>query len=633
MRFEEFRDEAEGTSRTLGRNFGTRLTFEGDGAFTDRKRVNLPMLPEGAILTKEQVRMTRGYIDHEAGGHQRHTDIDSMEFIQEWSKTEGKPAIPKITNAMEDIRIEPKVIREYPGAKKNLEATTDAVCQMFLDEYVAEGGENHDPEVLSDRQKVLPLVVTWVGRKEKGYESKALDKCIDLVDDELVKEAKVWSKAAMECKDTWSIFELAKRMNAEVYEEEEEEEPPVGPATEGEGEGEDGIDGNPGDSGEKGDGEEKEGGTPGIGDIREGSGAKTEPIEITMQDALENAFREASDGAPDTEFRSFSTACDLEVTRKGVFHLDGTKATKGSKSYVKQINRNSVADYANLTKQMRGIISTMKRKLERGLEDMMRRGRDDGKEYGSLDTRRLVQAYNRAPNVFWVPDEAPDMNTAVEVLIDMSGSMNGRKLGLAMLSAICMAEAMNTIGVPFEVTGFFSDGSKDDWDFMDDKTKGYHRIEGETYFIFKSFKDSLRESKGNLASIINCSGRENCDGVSVRWAGKRLIKRPENKKVLMVLSDGYPAFSIGRGADRNVAHQYLPDVVKGLSDTGMHVVGIGICSEAVKKYYPSWVVLEDIEGLPGAVMSQVAKILLGKRVVLDNSELMKSSSLGRRRVA
>ena len=99
MRFEEFRDEAEGTSRTLGRNFGTRLTFEGEGAFTDRKRVNLPMLPEGAELTKEQVRMTRGYIDHEAGGHQRHTDIDSMEFIQEWAQTEGKPAVPKIMPA------------------------------------------------------------------------------------------------------------------------------------------------------------------------------------------------------------------------------------------------------------------------------------------------------------------------------------------------------------------------------------------------------------------------------------------------------------------------------------------------------------------------------------------------------
>jgi cobalamin biosynthesis protein CobT len=111
------------------------------------------------------------------------------------------------------------------------------------------------------------------------------------------------------------------------------------------------------------------------------------------------------------------------------------------------------------------------------------------------------------------------------------------------------------------------------------------------------------------------------------------MKRPENKKVLMVLSDGHPAFLIGRGADRKVAHQYLPDVIKGLSDTGMHVVGIGICSDAVKRYYPHWVVLDDIEGLPGAVMSQVAKILMGKRVVLDNSELMKASSLGRRRVA
>ena len=148
-----------------------------------------------------------------------------------------------------------------------------------------------------------------------------------------------------------------------------------------------------------------------------------------------------------------------------------------------------------------------------------------------------------------------------------------------------------------------------------------------------SFKDSLREAKGNLASIIECCGRENCDGVSVRWAGKRLMKRPENKKILMVLSDGFPAFSVGIDASRDVAYQYLPDVIQGLSDTGMHVVGIGIKSDAVKHYYPKWVVLRDIEELPGAVMTQVAKILMGDRVVLDNSELMKASSLGRRRVA
>ena len=95
MKFDEFRDEAEGTSRTLGRNFKVSLTFEGDGAFTDRTRVNLPMLPDELELSDKTVRVTRGYIDHEASGHQRHTDLDSMDAIHDWATRETNTLFPR----------------------------------------------------------------------------------------------------------------------------------------------------------------------------------------------------------------------------------------------------------------------------------------------------------------------------------------------------------------------------------------------------------------------------------------------------------------------------------------------------------------------------------------------------------
>jgi len=655
MRFDQFKDEAEGTSRTLGRNFGARVTFQGDGAFTDKRRVNLPMLPEGTELSSEQVRITRGYIDHEAGGHQRFTDIDSMEKVCEWAKEHKKPAVPKITNAMEDVRIEPLHVRSYPGAKKNLEATVDAVCRTFIEDYATEGGEDYDAEILSDRKRTLPLAISWAGRKLAGIESKALDECIEMIDDDIYREGEGWAKEAMDCGNTWSVIDLAKKVHSEVYEDDDDEEetpppPPLGGGTPCE----DGDDGDGPGGGEEGDdeGDGPKVKKPSIGEVREEDKPKRDdsddPIEIDFESVVSKEWEKAIRGRTDSAFRSFTDAYDAIITRDGPTHLDGTpyRVENGHQKrnlnrYKRNLTSGSPSDYAHFSKEMRGIISTMRRKLERGLEDMMRRGRDDGKEFGSLDTRRLVQAYSGSPNVFWMPDERPEMNTAVEVLIDLSGSMSGYKLDLAQMSAICLAEAMNTITVPYEVTGFFSDGELYGEDIrVHELPKGISRYENETYYVFKDFNDSLRESKASLASIRRCCGAENCDGVSVAWAGRRLMKRPENKKVLIVLSDGHPAYRSGpapEGWDRYdwYVHgaSYVRDVVQDLSDKGVHVIGIGICSDAVQQYYKNWVVINEVEELPGEVMTQIAKVLMGERVNLNNKELLKASSLRSRRVA
>ena len=623
MKFDEFRDEAEGTSRTLGRNFKVSLTFEGDGAFTDRTRVNLPMLPDELELSDKTVRVTRGYIDHEASGHQRHTDLDSMDAIHDWATRENKHAVPKIANAMEDIRIEPRVIREYPGSKKNLEATTDAVCQLFLADYATEGGENYDPEIWESKLPMLPLVMTWIGRKIAGYESKALDECLSKIDPDIRREAEKWATEAMACEDTWSIFSLAKRCFAENYEEEKEEEE--------EQSGTEPTDKKGGGGEGKGDNEGEEGNQPNVGEI---ANTETETkgediVEIDPSIVIQKMFdNEARIGKAGGKFRSYSNARDIVVTRKGCHFMNGKKYRHGK--WEKRLSQ-PASDYGAHVQALGNVIGTMKRKLERGLADKVARGRDTGKEYGALDTRRLVQAYAGMPNVYWTPEDVPDMNTAVELLIDLSGSMSGFKVHTAMLTTICLCEALNSIGIPFEVTGFSSDGTLNTWNRAD--ASRFHRIDNECYFVFKDFSDSLRESKGSIASMRRCIVRNNCDGVSVAWSGRRLLKRPEAKKVMCVLSDGQPAFYVGNDVDREVAYQYLPDVVRGLGDRGIDLIGIGICDSAVGRYYPKYVVLSEVSDLPGEIMNQIAKMLLGERVVLDNSALLKASSLGHRRVA
>jgi hypothetical protein len=80
-------------------------------------------------------------------------------------------------------------------------------------------------------------------------------------------------------------------------------------------------------------------------------------------------------------------------------------------------------------------------------------------------------------------------------------------------------------------------------------------------------------------------------------------------------------------------YQHVVDVVCSLIDQGVRVVGIGIKTNAVMQFYPDYVVLNEVADLPGAVMKDVAKMLLGERYEVDNSQLLRSSSRSRRRVA
>ena len=99
---------------------------------------------------------------------------------------------------------------------------------------------------------------------------------------------------------------------------------------------------------------------------------------------------------------------------------------------------------------------------------------------------------------------------------------------------------------------------------------------------------------------------ENCDPESVDMAARRLITRPEERKILMVLSDGQPAF---RG-DMYTARKQLLKVVHDIENAGIEVIGIGIEDSSVSSYYPKHVVISDVMDLPAAIMGEMQRLLL-----------------------
>ena len=126
-----------------------------------------------------------------------------------------------------------------------------------------------------------------------------------------------------------------------------------------------------------------------------------------------------------------------------------------------------------------------------------------------------------------------------------------------------------------------------------------------------------------MGFIPNASHSCNADADALLYAGERLMKRPETNKILMLIADGYPAWR-GEG---NLTEITRRAVVK-LNRDGIKTIGIGINCDSVKQFFERWVVVKHVDDLSKHVLDQVAKMILGQRFHIDNSDLIKGESNG-----
>ena len=184
------------------------------------------------------------------------------------------------------------------------------------------------------------------------------------------------------------------------------------------------------------------------------------------------------------------------------------------------------------------------------------------------------------------------LDTAVYVLIDMSGSMGGEKMIHAAQAAILLNDAVAKLGVPVEIAGFTED------------------YEGPVHYLFKRFDTKCegvhlkeRIKKGTE------SMQQNADGDSILYSYGRLRTRKEKKKVLIVLSDGQPAADRGKGI-----HGFTKRIVKEIEKQGVvDIYGIGIMTDSVKQFYKENKVLRDSSQLEEVLLSFVKDKLLTNR--------------------
>ena len=266
-----------------------------------------------------------------------------------------------------------------------------------------------------------------------------------------------------------------------------------------------------------------------------------------------------------------------------------------------------------LEEQVTHMVGPLQKDLERAISARSLSAYSSGHRSGRLHAANLARLALGDTRVFRRKHEVNGKDVAVELVVDMSGSMAGVKLATATQAAYALASVLERIGIANEVICFTTAecAAPDLVTVKQEEARighRYSRVEALYMPILKGFQERMTvEVKRRFGWLPNVHDlRENVDGECIEIAARRLLARRESGKVMMVLSDGAPACYGTSGA--LVGH--LKKVVNDISRAGISVIGIGIMSSEVTRFYPNSLVLNSINDLPMVVMKQLRGLIV-----------------------
>ena len=205
-------------------------------------------------------------------------------------------------------------------------------------------------------------------------------------------------------------------------------------------------------------------------------------------------------------------------------------------------------------------------------------------------------------------------DTVVSLLIDNSGSMRGRPITVAAMSADILARTLERCGVKVEILGFttrsWKGGSAREQWVGAGKPKSPGRLNDLRHIVYKDADMPWRRARKNLGLMLR-EGllKENIDGEALMWAHNRLLGRPEQRRIMMVISDGAPVDDATLSANPgNYLERHLRDVINYIENkSGVELTAIGIGHD-VTRYYRKAVTIVDAEELGGTMMTRLAEL-------------------------
>jgi cobaltochelatase CobT len=353
----------------------------------------------------------------------------------------------------------------------------------------------------------------------------------------------------------------------------------------------------------------------------EEQGAETETVHDQAGEAEYDTEREAADegpelgegalpnrpdirdtGAPEPAYKVFNKEFDEIIAAEDLCDPLELERLRG---YLDQ-------QLTNLA----SVVARLANRLQRRLLAKQSRAWTFDLEEGVLDVARLTRVIidPTAPLSFKLEEDAPFRDTVVTLLIDNSGSMRGRPIMVAAVCADVLARTLERCGVKVEILGFTTRAwkggqSRDAW-IQAGKPANPGRLNDLRHIIYKAADAPWRRARRHLGLMMR-EGllKENIDGEALMWAHSRLVGRPEQRKILMVISDGAPVddstLSVNSG---HYLERHLRTVIGEIEETSpVELIAIGIGHD-VTRYYRRAVTIVDVEQLGGAMVEKLAEL-------------------------
>ncbi|HCI6032487.1 TPA: VWA domain-containing protein [Klebsiella quasipneumoniae subsp. quasipneumoniae] len=597
----------------------------------------IPSIPDDA--SEKFMEAIRGFVDHEVA-HILFTDNKAIT-----AATGGKKIKAFfILNAVEDVFIEKKMSKLFAGSNANLIATRRHVIEdVFTPRLHDALAQSADEVQLFRNFFLVPALRSWGGQldfisfmEEHGkhvgevcafLEGKGIRADVENLDkslDSLALAGKI-TKWLNEFSDLKKKDEPEKeKSEAKDKPEESEEEKPE--ESEGEAEedqsDEEVEDADEGDE-EAGEAEDETGedDLPSLIDAlmkAEGSDGDDLSIEKALNEIM---GIEEEMSTEDKSYRPFERTNDymgpLEDADAFIRKVFGDPensrlygAPYGVEGYKIEDDERCLRTFSRIGKKMDtgdDTAAAIAKDLERAIASKNRTMFIPGQKKGKVHGPSLYRLNMNDDRVFRQKDEKRAVNACVQLAVDMSGSMSGERIHMAAMAAYTMAKALDTIKVPCIVAGFTTGTMpRGSW-HNESASRPFTRFESLFLPILKGWNrkaDSL-ETRRNLGHVMKgVPLLNNVDGESIRSLSRHFNDRKEDRKIMIVLSDGEP-HAVGRGFAND-----LRKAVGDIEQAGIDLYGVGIQTTAPKRFYTKSVVIHNLPDLGKELIRLIAGSLI-----------------------
>ncbi|MXP28770.1 cobaltochelatase subunit CobT [Porphyrobacter algicida] len=593
-----FRQALTGTARALAHEAEVEVAWTADAPSSSGRNFRVPL--PGRNLPPDQAREARGFADSFALRLRHHN---------EGVHARGAPSEPiarACYDAVEQVRYEAIGANRFDGIRGNLASALDVRTAADPITRASSAEEVPLPTALSlmlrealtgqpipERARAgVDMVREWIEEKAGGDMSALADKLSD---------QRAFQQLTLDMLRNLDLTRPEQRDSADSEEGEDEE----GETPEDNEEGEDQGSADPqaaelagetaeGDADGEADGEEVE------GEQEMGEGDPSEEGEEGMMPVRPNRpWTELPENfnytAYTTKFDEVVEAgelCDLEELERLRAYLDSQLAG------------------------LQGVVTRLANRLQRRLMAQQNRSWDFDQEEGMLDAARLTRVVVSPGHAlsYKIERDTEFKDTVVTLLLDNSGSMRGRPISIAAISADILARTLERCGVKTEILGFttraWKGGQARDMWLADGRPANPGRLNDLRHIVYKQADEPWRRARRNLGLMMR-EGllKENIDGEALLWAHDRLLRRPEDRRILMVISDGAPVddstLSVNAAGYLESHLRKVIDWIEKQSPIQLAAIGIG---HDVTRYYKRSVTIMDVEQLGGTIIEQLAAL-------------------------